>query len=102
MADFPCIKCGLCCRKIEIAVQATKEIEGMPEFPYKWDETGKCEMLDENEMCKVYDNRPLLCSVDRMMNKFGIDKTLFYNLNIQSCNKILEEAGRPERLNSIS
>lgn len=40
MADFECEKCGLCCKKIN------------------------CMHLTENNLCAIYDTRPLVCNVD--------------------------------------
>ena len=89
--SFPCIKCGLCCRKISVVVEAGIK------FPYKYDKDGKCEMLGDDNLCLVYDSRPLICNIERMAEQ-QTDKIKFYNLNIYSCNFMLEEAGIAERI----
>lgn len=94
--SFPCIKCGLCCRHVDVAV----ETSGL-EFPYKWDETGRCEMLGENDLCKVYESRPLLCNIDRFIQEYGLDEKETYNANISCCNEFLKEDNRTERIDFI-
>lgn len=93
---YPCIKCGLCCKHIDKAVEIAGEI--FSRFPYKWDETGRCEKLDENDMCMVYDNRPLICNIDRVADKFGLDKEEFYAANINACNELLALHGDSRRI----
>ena len=93
MDKFPCTGCGSCCKRVNIAVSTIGE--NTPDnplyFPYTWDETGKCEMLDDNNKCKVYDNRPTLCNVDKVMELFGEDKEHFYRINAQVCNELMDE-----------
>lgn len=96
MNKYPCIKCGLCCRKISEVVESL----GV-EFPYKWDETGRCEMLGVDNLCMTYDSRPMLCNVDELMLALGDERKEFYNVNIASCNKLLQDAGREERIDFI-
>jgi len=96
MDKYPCIKCGLCCRRINVAVETAKELFGKIDFPYKWDVSGKCEMLGDDEMCKVYDNRPLICNIDKMAEFIGVNKKEVYELNVSACNELLKEANRIE------
>jgi uncharacterized protein len=100
MDKYPCIKCGLCCKRVDKAVENAKVI-GLS-FPYNWDETGRCEMLGEDNLCKVYYDRPLMCNIDRLVQEFDVDKKLFYNINISSCNKLLLEDNQTERIELIS
>lgn len=86
---FECSGCGLCCKKINIAVENTKHIDELY-FPYKWDNNGVCENLDSDNKCKVYDNRPLLCNIEKVAEVFKIDKKQFFDVNYEAC-KILKE-----------
>ncbi len=89
MGNFPCSGCGSCCKRIDKAVAnvgADKE-----DFPYEWDASGRCEKLDQNNQCMVYENRPLLCDVDRLMGLLDIPTEVFYELNIQACNTMMDE-----------
>jgi len=87
---FKCNGCGLCCKNVKRAVEATKHIKEL-EFPYGWDETGRCEKLMEDNKCEVYDDRPLLCNVDRVIKFFNLDKESFYNENEMACKQLQSE-----------
>jgi hypothetical protein len=92
---FPCIGCGLCCKKINVVVSNAGDVpEGHPLFfPHKYDETGRCEMLLEDNSCSIYEDRPLLCNVERFVEYVIMGKKEFYNLNIDSCNMLMDQAG---------
>jgi Fe-S-cluster containining protein len=62
------------------------------EFPYKYDENGKCEMLVDNK-CTAYEDRPLICRVDDLGNKLGLNQSEWYQENISSCHEMMEEDG---------
>ena len=101
---FPCTKCGCCCRRVDVAVNLfNAKSEWMKDgdypiyFPYNWDETGKCEMLKKNNTCQVYKNRPLICDVEKMANYLTIPKKLFFEQNIEACNKLMDEDNIPEK-----
>lgn len=81
---FECSGCGACCRRIETAVLATQNIEEL-KFPYTWDKDGKCDMLNDDNTCKVYEDRPLLCNVEKIADHFKLEKKGFYKLNHKSC-----------------
>ena len=63
------------------------------DFPYRVDETGRCEMLDENNKCKVYDHRPDICNIDKMIELTGMDKEAAYIATANACNDFMEEDG---------
>jgi Fe-S-cluster containining protein len=81
---FPCTQCGCCCRR----VGALKKI-GV-EFPYNVDKNGVCEMLNDNKW-QVYENRPTICNIEKYAEQNGIDKELFFQLNIEKCNLMMDE-----------
>lgn len=62
-------------------------------FPHHIYENGECEMLDDNNKCKVYENRPLVCNIDKMADYLGKSKEDFYKLNVKACNKMIKEEG---------
>jgi Fe-S-cluster containining protein len=80
--------CGCCCKRVGIFKET-----GIY-FPYDVDENGVCEML-ENNKCKVYDNRPLLCNIEKLANVAKIDKYIFFKENIKVCNKMMDEDNMP-------
>lgn len=96
--SFPCTGCGACCHRINIAVANIPLLpnEERFKFPYSWDASGKCEMLDENNRCKVYDHRPLICNIDKMIEELDLDKELAYKDTIKICNQFMDEDGIPK------
>lgn len=90
---FPCTGCGACCWTINR--HESHIVRDDPEhpfyFPYQWDETGKCENLDADNKCKVYDSRPLLCNVDGLIDALGLDRKAFHDINIKSCWELADE-----------
>jgi Fe-S-cluster containining protein len=84
MNKFPCTQCGCCCR------QMGKIIKMGIEFPYEVDENGVCEMLTEENKCKVYDNRPDICNISKMAYLLSVDEDEFYKENINECNKMMD------------
>lgn len=89
--DFNCSSCGACCKRIGWYKDKFKELN----FPYKVNEKGWCEMLDENNKCKVYNNRPDICSVEKTFYNFiekqGITQKEAYLQQTKFCNKYIKE-----------
>jgi Fe-S-cluster containining protein len=52
---FPCVQCGLCCRKLKTVSLLTDYDSG----------NGVCRYLKDN-LCSIYHNRPLVCNVEKM------------------------------------
>lgn len=103
-----CTGCGACCRRIDKALPETRELlkkqgvsKSLMKFPYKWDETGKCENLDENGKCSIYDTRPNICRVDWIIEKAKLDKNTFYPILINSCNKLMDDENIDEKFRII-
>lgn len=98
MSDFPCTHCGLCCRMVGQAL-AYKDYWDNPliraaldAFPYKTDENGACEMLVDNK-CSVYENRPTVCSIEKMAALRGVDKEYWYRVTAATCNYMIRQNG---------
>jgi Fe-S-cluster containining protein len=88
---FPCIQCGLCCRKVD-------KISALPEFNRG---DGVCRHLINN-LCEIYENRPLICNVQRMYDSFfrkSIDEKTFIQENIKACLKLA--AGNTELISKL-
>lgn len=92
MSLFPCTGCGCCCKRIKQAVSNNKGVKMYDPlyFPYTWDKNGVCENLTEDNKCKVYDNRPLICNVEKFGEHINADQKEFYKLNIRACNYMME------------
>lgn len=95
MTNFPCTGCGCCCRRINVAVghYNVKSKKDPLFFPYKWDENGVCENLTEDNKCKIYENRPLICNVEKFAEYHNLNKKEFYAANIRACNYMMESDG---------
>ena len=82
---FHCDCCGLCCRHIT----GIKMLEAFD------DGTGTCIYLDrENDLCTIYDSRPVVCNVDTMYELFFAHKMTreeFYAVNCESCMRLKRE-----------
>lgn len=89
--DFNCSGCGACCKRIGLVQDKFKELN----FPYQVNEKGWCEMLDENNKCKVYDNRPDICNIEKMSVKLKdvlkMTQREFYKKNTELCNSMINE-----------
>lgn len=86
---FGCTKCGACCR-----------IAGLTgKVPNRGD--GGCVYLGEDNECLIYENRPEVCRVDSMYEKYkeeGLDMSReeYYDLAGKSCNNLMDNLGIDE------
>lgn len=74
---FPCDKCGACCRNLHLSPLYAELDRG----------DGVCKYLSEN-LCSIYESRPLLCRVDECYEKFFKDVMSlekYYHLNQKAC-----------------
>jgi len=82
MNDFPCTQCGACCKSIT-------GIDFLKDFDRG---DGQCTFLDEQtNLCTNYDERPLLCNIDRAFNELFVtqlSKESYYELNARACNEL--------------
>ncbi|HAT41068.1 MAG TPA: zinc/iron-chelating domain-containing protein [Rheinheimera sp.] len=77
--QFPCNKCGQCCRNVHLAVETRPLDRG----------DGCCVHLDtSSNECTIYDSRPDICRVDvqyqtNYQHQYSWDE--FVSLNVQVC-----------------
>lgn len=106
--SYGCTGCSLCCRKVGKVLEDVKTrdsndpfVRVFQEFPYKADENGACEKLDEDGKCTVYENRPLVCSIPRMWKKFhkpkGVTRKQHYLTEAKICNGLIRKAGLDDK-----
>jgi Fe-S-cluster containining protein len=88
---YPCTRCGCCCKRIGGIVEAADV-----DFPYEIRDDGSCSMLSADNLCMVYDDRPLICNMDKFIEVNGINKETFYKANIAVCNSMMDADGVPE------
>lgn len=100
MNEFNCTGCGLCCATIGKMVEDAKNSDQNNEllklaadFPHKYDEKGRCEMLNRDNTCAVYDHRPLICNVKDTHKKFfnHMSQQQFFSINEQICKDLQQE-----------
>ncbi len=76
---FICDKCGLCCMQLRRSIVYHKLDRG----------DGICRYFDDvSRLCTIYEERPLICNVDKMYDMFFENKMLkskYYQLNYESC-----------------
>ena len=90
---FPCTLCGACCKRSELIPILDPSHPLF--FPYKYNENGKCEMLTEDNLCSVYEHRPIICNIDALAKIFKFTKKEFYNMNKYFCNEFMDEDNLP-------
>src|SRR5690349_13604923 len=109
---FPCTRCGVCCktigRLITEAINATDNqnplIVEIRSFPFKVNGQ-TCSMFIEGEGCSVYNNRPDICNIDKMYEKYykhtGMSLKEYYSYNAAGCNILIDESGTSHDLKVI-
>lgn len=77
---FLCDRCGNCCRNLHKSVLYANLDIG----------NGTCKYLKEN-LCSIYDERPLLCRVDECYDVYFkkiMEKEEYYRQNKMICRKL--------------
>jgi len=91
---FGCTGCGACCRRVGFVVENLKKSNlSYLGFPYQWDESGRCEMLNEDNSCAVYDDRPIICNIEKMTEHLGLDQAEMFEKTKNICNALIKEDG---------
>lgn len=78
---FPCKKCGLCCKHLELIPQLADYDLG----------NGRCVHLLDNNLCAIYENRPEICSVSKMYDLVfckQISEEEYIKMNLDGCKAI--------------
>ncbi len=94
--SFNCTGCGLCCKEIGNIIKSKPPFPWMEAahnaFPYKAKADGSCEKLKDNK-CTVYDDRPLLCNIERMADEtdMPISKETWFEMNYIGCRTLQSE-----------
>ena len=81
---FNCDCCGLCCRHINRSSLLKDFNRG----------DGVCKFLADNNLCKIYDNRPDFCNVEIGYEKYFsklYTEEEFLQLNYEACKKLKAE-----------
>jgi Fe-S-cluster containining protein len=92
MSSFPCTGCGCCCRRINQAVRHfnINDKKHPLYFPYGWDEDGVCDNLTEDNKCTIYEERPLICNIEKFGKYMELNPKEFFAQNIRACNYMMD------------
>ncbi len=96
--NFQCTQCSSCCRRVGDNLLSHQK-NG---FPYGVKEDGRtCEKLTDDGKCSVYENRPEMCSVEKMYEKVhsksGKTKKEVFLMEATICNSFIKEDGLDEK-----
>ena len=85
--DFPCIKCGLCCKKVN----------NVPKMSYLDRGDGICLHLKDN-ICLIYSDRPFLCNSEKVYSKYfsNMPKEEYYAIILKHCIEIANNFNRDD------
>lgn len=104
---FGCSKCGLCCQSVGILVENAKQIGAISplmvelgNFPYSYNESGRCEKLSLENECTVYETRPLMCNVEKFHEKYfqEYSQDEFFKMNERECNLLKNQHNEGKQL----
>ncbi len=98
MDEFPCTKCGLCCKHIGETLANIDKLHPklqdlLINFPYEAKPDGSCSMLTDEGLCSVYDHKPIVCSIKYTAILLGHDITDYYRISAEYCNHLITQAG---------
>ena len=97
MTDFPCTQCGQCCRNVNSILSNSESFptvikDLIDRFPYDINPDGSCSKLNEDGLCSVYENRPIMCNIKLMGQLLHRDTTEWYRLQAEHCNILINAA----------
>lgn len=80
---FKCDCCGICCKNLNKSALYSELDRG----------DGVCRYLKDN-LCSIYETRPLLCRVDECYDLFFsslMTREEYYQLNLNECERLKKE-----------
>ncbi len=81
MTEFPCTKCGACCK---LAPDSVLEYYSLPKA-----EGGGCGHLKEDNTCAIYETRPDVCNVktrwEKMYKLSNVKWEEYIQINVKAC-----------------
>lgn len=79
---FKCDKCGLCCMRVGQSPIYKNLDRG----------DGVCRFFDDaSKLCTIYENRPILCNIDKAYDHFFYEKMSrkqYYRMNYEACRRL--------------
>tara|TARA_R100000458_G_C8088808_1_gene120418 strand:- start:85 stop:420 length:336 start_codon:yes stop_codon:yes gene_type:complete len=97
MIDFPCTQCGQCCRQIGSILANSSSFPTVIQdlinrFPYQVNQDGSCSKLNSDNLCSVYDNRPIMCNIKLMGQLLHQNTPDWHKLQAKYCNEMIKAA----------
>jgi Fe-S-cluster containining protein len=103
--SYPCTQCGLCCKAIgkhlviiEMLPDSFKNTsphyQELKKFPFEIKPDGVCSKLSEDGKCTVYENRPTICDIYKMWEKYFSSSMSYEDYKKRAanqCNKMIRE-----------
>jgi|TARA_R110000823_G_scaffold283033_1_gene401224 Fe-S-cluster containining protein len=90
MSDlFKCSSCGSCCKRVSNII----------DFPEPIKKDGSCSHLTDDNLCGIYNERPLICRVDKYYDVFlkeKMSRSEWNSVNTKSCNIMMDQDNLPE------
>lgn len=81
--NFPCTRCGACCRNVHLAVETKALDRG----------DGSCIHYDDaTKLCSIYYQRPAVCRVDVQFHEYYsqiMTWESFCALNLEACKQLM-------------
>jgi Fe-S-cluster containining protein len=93
MKPFPCIRCGLCCQRIDKIPQLENYHKG----------DGVCIFL-HNDLCVIYDIRPDICNIEKsylLWFEEKISEDEFIIENLKACLELAKKANIQDIIYSL-
>lgn len=88
--QFPCERCGACCRNVDKAQETHSLDRG----------DGVCRHYDDQlKLCSIYESRPEICRVDyQFVTNYRtlMDWPTFVKLNLDACNRLQQQDEQPQ------
>lgn len=84
MVKFNCDCCGLCCRHVG-------KCDAMKDYDRG---DGVCKYLNDENKCDIYEDRPIICNVQKLYERYFADKMSwddYLALQYEGCKKIKAE-----------
>lgn len=78
---FNCDCCGICCRNVGKEPSMREYDRG----------DGVCKHLNKENKCNIYEQRPLICNVQKVYERFFKDKMsidVFFKMNENACKQL--------------
>ena len=82
MTEFPCYRCGACCRNVHLAIETAHLDRG----------DGCCRHYDEKQkLCLIYSDRPDICRInvqyaEKYINHMSWES--FCAINLEACRQL--------------